>query len=42
MTLVRRVARPMLASMFLMGGYSALRNPQAHVRMAGPVTEKLS
>jgi putative oxidoreductase len=32
----------MLASMFLMGGYSALRNPQAHVRMAGPVTEKLS
>lgn len=32
----------MLASMFVMGGYSALRNPQAHVRMAGPVTEKLS
>lgn len=32
----------MLASMFLMGGYSALRNPQAHVRMAGPVTQKLS
>lgn len=42
MTLVRRVARPMLASMFLMGGYSALKNPEAHVRMAGPVTEKLS
>jgi putative oxidoreductase len=42
MTLVRRLARPMLASMFVMGGYSALRNPQAHVRMAGPVTEKLS
>jgi putative oxidoreductase len=32
----------MLASMFVMGGYSALRNPQQHVRMAGPVTEKLS
>ena len=42
MTLIRRVARPMLASMFVMGGYSALRNPQAHVQMAGPVTEKLS
>ena len=28
--------------MFVMGGYSALRNPQSHVRMAGPVTEKLS
>jgi uncharacterized membrane protein YphA (DoxX/SURF4 family) len=32
----------MLASMFVMGGYSALRNPQQHVRMAGPVTEQLS
>ena len=32
----------MLASMFVIGGYSALRNPQQHVRMAGPVTEKLS
>ena len=32
----------MLASMFVMGGYSALRNPDQHVRMAGPVTEKLS
>ncbi len=32
----------MLASMFVMGGYSALRNPQAHVRMAAPVTGKLS
>jgi len=32
----------MLASMFVMGGYSALRNPAQHVRMAGPVTEKLS
>jgi len=42
MTLVRTVARPLLASMFVMGGYSALRNPAQHVRMAGPVTEKLS
>ena len=32
----------MLASMFVMGGVSALRNPQLHVEMAGHVTEKLS
>ncbi len=32
----------MLASMFVMGGVSALRNPQQHVRMAEPVTGKLS
>jgi putative oxidoreductase len=32
----------MLASMFVMGGVSTLRNPQQHVRMASPVTEKLS
>jgi putative oxidoreductase len=42
MTLIRLVARPMLASMFVMGGYSALRNPDQHVRMAKPVTDKLS
>jgi uncharacterized membrane protein YphA (DoxX/SURF4 family) len=32
----------MLASMFVMGGISALRTPQLHVRMASPVAEKLS
>lgn len=32
----------MLASMFVLGGVSALRNPQQHVRMASPVTGKLS
>lgn len=42
MTLIRLVARPMLASMFVLGGVSALRNPQQHVRMAAPVTGKLS
>ena len=42
MTLVRTVARPMLASMFVMGGISALRNPEQHVRMASPVTEKIA
>ncbi len=42
MTVVRRLARPMLASMFVMGGVSTLRNPDQHVRMAKPVTEQLS
>ena len=32
----------MLASMFVMGGVSALRSPQQYVRMAEPITEKLS
>ena len=32
----------MLASMFVMGGVSALRNPQQHVRMAEPEVGKLS
>ncbi len=31
----------MLASMFVLGGVSALRNPEQHVRMASPVAEKL-
>jgi putative oxidoreductase len=42
MTSIRLVARPMLASMFVMGGISALRNPDQHVRMAQPVTGKIS
>lgn len=32
----------MLASMFIMGGVSALRNPNQHVQMADPVVGKLS
>jgi putative oxidoreductase len=32
----------MLASMFVMGGVSALREPDRHVRMADPVVGKLS
>jgi putative oxidoreductase len=42
MTVVRLVARPMLASMFVMGGVSALRQPERHVKMASPVTGQLS
>jgi len=41
MTLMRLVARPMLASMFVVGGYSAIRNPAALVPRVQPVTDKL-
>ncbi len=39
MTLLRAVARPMLASMFVAGGANALRHPEAHVPAAKPVTD---
>jgi putative oxidoreductase len=38
MTLVRRAARPMLASMFVVGGLDAVRNPEARA----PQAEKLA
>jgi putative oxidoreductase len=41
MTVTRLIARPMLASMFLVGGVNALRNAPALGAKAGPVTEKL-
>jgi len=41
MTLLRAVARPMLASMFVAGGASALKNPQAHAPGAQPITLKM-
>jgi putative oxidoreductase len=37
MTVVRRLARPMLASMFIVGGLDALRNPASKVGAAGDV-----
>jgi putative oxidoreductase len=37
MTVVRRLARPMLASMFIVGGLDALRNPKSKVGAAGDV-----
>jgi putative oxidoreductase len=37
MALLRRIARPMLASMFLSGGYSTLRHPGAVAGAAAPV-----
>lgn len=41
MTLLRNVARPMLASMFVTGGVAALRNPQALVAAAQPVADAI-
>jgi putative oxidoreductase len=40
--LVRRIARPLLASSFINDGVDALRNPQAHVAGAAPLVEKVS
>lgn len=42
MTLVRRVARPMLAAMFLSGGLDQLRHPGAKTAVATPVVDKLA
>jgi putative oxidoreductase len=42
MTLIRLVARPMLASMFVVGGINALRNPQAMAPAAKPVTDAIN
>jgi putative oxidoreductase len=43
--LIRRLARPMLASIFIKGGIDTLRNPEPRVQMAKPVvaqaTEKV-
>ena len=41
MTLLRAVARPMLASMFVAGGANALRNPQPLVPAAKSVTDTI-
>lgn len=42
MSLVRRVARPMVATMFVMGGIESLRNPQGPAQKAGPVATKIA
>jgi putative oxidoreductase len=41
MTAIRLLARPMLASMFVVGGVNALRKPTAHAQVAEPVTDKI-
>lgn len=42
MTLVRRVARPLLAAMFVTGGFDALRNPGPRAAKAEKVTPALN
>ena len=42
MALSRRIARPLLASIFIAGGLEAVRNPAAKVKKAETVTEPLS
>jgi uncharacterized membrane protein YphA (DoxX/SURF4 family) len=41
MTLVRLVARPMLSTMFIVGGINALKNPEATAERAKPVIDRL-
>lgn len=42
MMLVRRLARPMLASIFISGGLDTLRNPAAKVPAAEPVADPIA
>lgn len=37
--LLRRIARPLLAGIFITGGVAALRDPKSHVQLAGPALE---
>lgn len=39
--LIRRLARPLLASIFVTGGINTLRNPEPHVQTASPLLEKV-
>jgi putative oxidoreductase len=42
MTMSRRVARPLLSSMFIMGGWDSLRNPEGKVKRADPVAQAVA
>lgn len=42
MTIVRRVARPLLAGIFITGGLDAIKNPSWRVQTAEPVAPKLA
>jgi putative oxidoreductase len=42
MTVVRRLARPLLAAMFIDGGLDALRHPSSRVAKAAPVVHQLA
>ena len=37
--LLRRIARPLLAGIFISGGIAALRDPKSHAELVGPVLE---
>lgn len=41
MSLVRRLARPMVAGIFISGGIDTLRNPGPRVEMAGPLASRI-
>ena len=41
MTITRLLARPMLASIFVVGGINALRNTEGHAAKAKPVTDRI-
>ena len=40
--LVRRIARPLLASSYVFGGVDTLRNPASRVPGARPIVEKVT
>lgn len=40
--IVRRIARPLLAGIFILGGYNALRHPSGHAPVAEPVTKPIA
>lgn len=42
MTVVRRIARPMLAAMFISGGLDSLRHPAAKAEKAAPVVNAIA
>jgi putative oxidoreductase len=41
MTISRRVARPLLSSIFIVGGWDSLRNPEGKVKKADPVAQAI-
>src|SRR5690606_20014057 len=41
MTLLRLIARPMLAAVFISSGVKHIRNPEPHVAVAKPVTDRI-
>ena len=42
MPLLRRIARPMLASMFVSGGIDTLRNPDPRIKKAEPIVARIA